>query len=184
MNRSSPSTDDELVFLDEAAADMPELVARKGVWRILIVDDDTDVHSATMFALSNLEMQRRPLEFLHAYSAVEARQLLVEEKDIAVILLDVVMEQGESGLQLVRHIREVLKLTEVRIILRTGQPGYAPADRCDSRFRHQRLQDQVRADPHQVCTPPSPRRSVPTNRSAQSMPAGAASTVSCAPAPN
>jgi diguanylate cyclase len=126
MNRSSPSTDDELVFLDEAAADTPELADRKGVWRILIVDDDTDVHSATMFALSNLEMQRRPLQFLHAYSAAEARQLLAEEKDIAVILLDVVMEQGESGLQLVRHIREVLKLTEVRIILRTGQPGYAP----------------------------------------------------------
>ncbi|QDZ30564.1 EAL domain-containing protein [Noviherbaspirillum sp. UKPF54] len=92
----------------------------------MIVDDDADVHSATMFALANLEMQHRPLEFLHAYSAAQARELLAREKDIAVILLDVVMEQGDSGLQLVRHIREVLKLSEVRIILRTGQPGYAP----------------------------------------------------------
>ncbi|RJG07986.1 EAL domain-containing protein [Noviherbaspirillum cavernae] len=92
----------------------------------MIVDDDADVHAATEFALGNLEMQHRPLQFLHAYSATEARKLLSQQQDIAVILLDVVMEQEDAGLQLVRHIREVLKLTEVRIILRTGQPGYAP----------------------------------------------------------
>lgn len=128
MNRSSTSADDELVFLDEAtaASATSRHAADNGVWRVMIVDDDTDVHSATMFALSNLEMQHRPLEFLHAYSAAEARELLAQEKDVAVILLDVVMEQGDSGLQLVRHIREVLKMAEVRIILRTGQPGYAP----------------------------------------------------------
>ncbi|WP_420474160.1 EAL domain-containing protein [Noviherbaspirillum sp. ST9] len=128
MNRSTASVDDDLVFMDEAAppSDTPEAHEAKGVWRVLIVDDDSDVHSATTFALNNLEMQHRPLEFLHAYSASEARELLAREDDIAVILLDVVMEQEDSGLQLVRHIREVLKLTEVRIILRTGQPGYAP----------------------------------------------------------
>ncbi len=128
MSRSTASADDDLVFLDETAppADTPESAEAKGVWRVMIVDDDTDVHSATTFALSNLEMQHRPLEFVHAYSAAEARELLTQEEDIAVILLDVVMEQEDSGLQLVRHIREVLKLTEVRIILRTGQPGYAP----------------------------------------------------------
>jgi len=71
-------------------------------------------------------MQGRPLEFVHAYSAAQARELLKHEHDIAVILLDVVMEQDDAGLHLVRHIREVLKLSDVRIILRTGQPGYAP----------------------------------------------------------
>jgi diguanylate cyclase (GGDEF)-like protein len=128
MSRSTASADDDLVFLDETAppADTSGGAEAKGVWRVMIVDDDTDVHSATIFALSNLEMQHRPLEFVHAYSAAEARELLAQEEDIAVILLDVVMEQEDSGLQLVRHIREVLRLTEVRIILRTGQPGYAP----------------------------------------------------------
>jgi diguanylate cyclase len=128
MNSSSESPDDDLVFLDEARAssETTEHAADKDVWRVMIVDDDTDVHSATTFALNNLEMQHRPLEFVHAYSALEARKLLAQQDDIAVILLDVVMEQEDSGLQLVRHIREALKLTEVRIILRTGQPGYAP----------------------------------------------------------
>ena len=127
MSRSTASADDDLVFLDEGPApETPQVADATNVWRIMIVDDDADVHSATTFALSNLEMQHRPLEFVHAYSASEARDLLAREPDIAVILLDVVMEQEDSGLQLVRHIREVLKLSEVRIILRTGQPGYAP----------------------------------------------------------
>jgi len=119
-------TDDDLMFLDETIDVSDTRPTGQGVWRVLIVDDDADVHSATMFALGNLEMQHRPLEFLHAYSAAEARELLAREKDIAVILLDVVMERDDSGLQLVRHIRDALKLSEVRIILRTGQPGYAP----------------------------------------------------------
>jgi CheY-like chemotaxis protein len=116
---------DDLVFLEEQA------VAGAGsgngaVWRVMIVDDDEDVHSTTTFALGNLDMQHRPLEFVHAYSAAQAREMLREETDIAVILLDVVMEQDDAGLHLVRYIRETLKLADVRIILRTGQPGYAP----------------------------------------------------------
>jgi len=120
--------DDDLVFLDEVAteADVNATPSATGVWRILIVDDDVDVHAATKFALGNLSMQNRPLEFLHAYSAADARELLATEKDFAVVLLDVVMEDENAGLQLVRHIRTTLKLTKVRIILRTGQPGYAP----------------------------------------------------------
>ncbi|NEX61618.1 GGDEF/EAL domain-containing response regulator [Noviherbaspirillum galbum] len=127
MSRPDTSVDDDLIFLDEPDDGTPSpLPSLRPTWRILIVDDDADVHSATIFALSNLEMQQRPLEFLHAYSAREARERLAVEKDVAVILLDVVMEQGDSGLQLVRHIRENLGLSEARIILRTGQPGYAP----------------------------------------------------------
>jgi len=115
---------DDLVFLDEQPA--PLTAAPRSVWRVMIIDDDEDVHSTTTFALGNLEMQHRPLEFVHAYSAGQARELLKHESDIAVILLDVVMEQDDAGLHLVRYIRETLKMTDVRIILRTGQPGYAP----------------------------------------------------------
>ena len=116
---------DDLVFLDEQPA-APASTSARSVWRVMIIDDDEDVHSTTTFALGNLEMQHRPLEFVHAYSAGQARELLKHESDIAVILLDVVMEQDDAGLHLVRHIRETLKMSDVRIILRTGQPGYAP----------------------------------------------------------
>lgn len=119
---------DDLVFLDEAPADAGAAKphARRDSWRILIVDDDADVHSTTTFALGSLEVLGRPLEFVHAYSAAEARELLARVPGIAVVLLDVVMEQPDAGLHLVRHIRDTLGLQEVRIILRTGQPGYAP----------------------------------------------------------
>ena len=121
-----PKDQDDLIFLDEHAHDEAHHPSGNNVWRIMIIDDDEDVHSATTFALGNLEMQHRPLEFVHAYSAREARDILQQDQEIAVILLDVVMEADDAGLQLVKHIREVLKMTDVRIILRTGQPGYAP----------------------------------------------------------
>src|ERR1700752_1353908 len=98
---------DDLVFLEEQAAPAETTGVRK-VWRVMIIDDDEDVHSTTTFALGNLDMQHRPLEFVHAYSAGQARELLAQEQEIAVILLDVVMEQDDAGLHLVRHIRETL----------------------------------------------------------------------------
>ncbi|MBD8562782.1 EAL domain-containing protein [Oxalobacteraceae sp. CFBP 8763] len=120
--QDDPMTDD-LVFADEVdAVD----TGRRPPWRILVVDDDADVHSTTIFALANVIMHDRGLAFLHAYSATEAFALLGRESDIAVILLDVVMERADAGLQLVRRIRDELGLHDVRIILRTGQPGYAP----------------------------------------------------------
>jgi diguanylate cyclase (GGDEF)-like protein len=115
---------DDLVFMDEPSGQTAG--ERAAAWRVLIVDDDADVHSTTTFALGSLEVHGRPLEFVHAYSAEEARALLDREPDLAVVLLDVVMEQPDAGLHLVRHIRETLGRADVRIILRTGQPGYAP----------------------------------------------------------
>lgn len=119
----APDAEDDLVFLGETA--LQARASRSG-WSILIVDDDADVHSTTTFALAGLEVQDRPLEFLHAHSAQAARALLAREPGIAVILLDVVMEQPDAGLHLVRYIRETLGMLDVRIILRTGQPGYTP----------------------------------------------------------
>ncbi len=95
-------------------------------WTILIVDDDPEVHLATTLALSDIVFLGRPLEFLKAYSAAQAREILRGSAEIAVILLDVVMESDDAGLQLVRHIRQDLNLHTTRIILRTGQPGSAP----------------------------------------------------------
>jgi len=127
MNSTIHSSEDDLVFLDEPDSDETATASRPAqTWRIMIIDDDPDVHSATTFALGSLEIQHRALSFLHAYSAAEARDILKNETDIAIILLDVVMEQEDAGLQLVSHIRKTLGLTDVRIILRTGQPGYAP----------------------------------------------------------
>lgn len=121
----SQHSDDDLFAFDQEDPGEPSHAAHAS-WRILIVDDDRDVHQATCLALAKTEILGRPLQFLHAYSAQQALQLLDNEAQIAVILLDVVMESEQAGLQLVQRIREELHNSEVRIILRTGQPGYAP----------------------------------------------------------
>jgi diguanylate cyclase (GGDEF)-like protein len=127
MNELSHSAEDDLIFLDELETHEASPASKNlSTWKIMVIDDDPDVHSATTFALGSLEIQSRSLSFLHAYSAAEARQILDQENDIAIILLDVVMEQEDAGLQLVSYVRKTLGLADVRIILRTGQPGYAP----------------------------------------------------------
>ena len=94
-------------------------------WRILIVDDDVDVHVVTKFALSSYNFQGRRLSFLHAYSGDEALAVLRKTPDVAMVLLDVIMETPEAGLRVARQIREELHNELVRIVLRTGQPGQA-----------------------------------------------------------
>ncbi len=95
-------------------------------WKIAIVDDEQEVHDVTVLALRSFSFCDRGLEFLSARSAAEARQLLAQHADVALVLLDVVMETDEAGLALVRYIRESLKNEHVRVVLRTGQPGHAP----------------------------------------------------------
>lgn len=95
-------------------------------WCLLVVDDEEDIHAVTRLTLGATPILGRHLEILSAYSAAEAEVLLQKRSDIAVILLDVVMERDDAGLTLVRVIREQMKNRLVRIILRTGQPGHAP----------------------------------------------------------
>ena len=97
-------------------------------WKVLIADDEKDVHDVTVLALKRLAFDSREIEFISAFSAAEARDVLREHPEVAVILLDVVMEEENAGLKLVRYIREELKNNMVRIILRTGHPGQAPEE--------------------------------------------------------
>ncbi|MCA1928269.1 PP2C family protein-serine/threonine phosphatase [Rheinheimera sp.] len=98
-------------------------------WTVLIVDDEPEIHQITLMALRDFSFMQHKLHFVSAYSAAEARHILANNKDIVLILLDIVMESDDAGLVLVRYIREQLQNQLVRIILRTGQPGQAPEHR-------------------------------------------------------
>lgn len=117
-----PDNDDDVFLIDERATGT-EAAQR---WKLLVVDDEPDVHAITRVVLGDIRYDGGDLDILSAYSAAEARCLLHGHEDIALILLDVVMEETDSGLELVRYVREVLANALVRIVLRTGQPGYAP----------------------------------------------------------
>jgi response regulator RpfG family c-di-GMP phosphodiesterase len=98
-------------------------------WKILLVDDEPDIHDVTKLTLSRFRLDGRALTFLHAYSGDEAKQVLSQEKDIALVFLDVVMEKEDSGLEVARWMRQELDNQFTRIVLRTGQPGQAPEER-------------------------------------------------------
>jgi diguanylate cyclase (GGDEF)-like protein len=95
-------------------------------WRLLIVDDEPSVHDVTQLALGDFSFQGRGLAVQSALSAAAARPLLANGHRFAAILLDMVMENEHAGVDLVDFIRHELCDDEVRIILRTGQPGQAP----------------------------------------------------------
>lgn len=113
--------EDEIPFAEETEPNQSETR-----WKILIVDDDIEVHHVTKLALSDFTFEGKSLTFISAYSGQEAKQLIQAHPDTAIIFLDVVMETEDAGLQVVKYIREELGNQPVRIILRTGQPGQAP----------------------------------------------------------
>jgi len=98
-------------------------------WKVLLVDDEPDIHDVTKLTLSRFRLDERALTFLHAYSGAEAKEILARESDIALVFLDVVMEREDSGLEVARWMRKELDNQFTRIVLRTGQPGQAPEER-------------------------------------------------------
>lgn len=99
------------------------------VWKVMIVDDEEDIHCVTHVSFRDFEFENKKIQFYSAHSAEEARRIIQEVPDMALILLDVVMEEDDSGLKFVRFLRDELKNHITRVILRTGQPGLAPANK-------------------------------------------------------
>jgi two-component system sensor histidine kinase ChiS len=114
--------DDELVF----AGDEPVSTRPNNTWKIMLVDDEEEIHNVTKLSLADFTFENKGLTFINAYSGAEAKQLIQEHPDTALILLDVVMETDDAGLKVAQHIRQEIGNQMVRIVLRTGQPGQAP----------------------------------------------------------
>lgn len=125
--QASENSQDDFLFIDDSDEEILES-NEKETWQVLIVDDDPEIHSVTKLALSDLVVLGCRLEYFHAYSGQDACQLLKGNPDIVLVLLDVVMETDDAGLKVVKYIREVLRRQDIRIVLRTGQPGYAPEE--------------------------------------------------------
>ena len=115
--RSKPVTDGPITS---------EIAGPRHAWKVLVVDDEADIRTLTRLNLKGFSFDGRELQFLEAGSAHEARQVLAENDDIAVALVDVVMESDDAGLRLVEYIRQELKNQMIRLVIRTGQPGVAP----------------------------------------------------------
>ena len=66
-------------------------VPTKHPWKVLIVDDEKDVHTATRLAIKDIHFRDKGLALLYASSGAEGFEVLKANPDVALILLDVVM---------------------------------------------------------------------------------------------
>jgi len=121
---------DELLFADETAS----TETRLSTWPVLIVDDDAEVRQITKLVLGDFTFEGKALQFLEAASGEEARQIVRDRRDLAVILIDVVMESDRAGLETIDYIRNDLENEAVRIILRTGEAGQIPESEVIVRY--------------------------------------------------
>ena len=112
-------------------------------WTVLVVDDEPGLHEVTRMVLKRLRFAGRPLRLLSAYSADEAREVIARTPQIAVALIDVVMENDQAGLQLVGDIRQRFGMDLTRIILRTGNPGSAPEREVIQHFQIDDYRDKT-----------------------------------------
>ncbi len=99
---------------------------KDSAYKVIIADDDEAVHAISNLILKDFIFEDKRLSIINTYSGEETKQVLAENPDAAVLLLDVVMESHDAGLDVVDFIRNELNNHTVRVILRTGQPGQAP----------------------------------------------------------
>ncbi|EAT11404.1 DUF3369 domain-containing protein [Bermanella marisrubri] len=129
-------SDSDLLFgsEDEQPTPASQLQDQIKPWRVLIVDDEEQVHKVTSLVLGSCLFDHQPIELIHAYSTAEAKSLLSTQDSFALAIIDVVMETDDAGLELVKYIREQLQDNHIRLVLRTGQPGQAPEDTVIAKF--------------------------------------------------
>ncbi len=128
QSEAKPLSDDLLFGEDDcsvAVGTATQTAPHAESWKLLVIDDDEMIHRLTDAVLEDFTFKDRKLNIIHGYSGADARRLMAEHADTAVVLLDVVMESVNAGFEVVKYIRETLNNHQVRIILRTGQPGTA-----------------------------------------------------------
>ena len=114
--------DDLIPILDDA----PSATAAPP-WQVLVVDDVQSICEITRIILQTHEVLGRPIQVTTAHSCAECIALLASrpQPSFDLALVDMIMECEDAGLRLVQHIRSELNDGLMRLIIRTGQPGFS-----------------------------------------------------------
>ena len=97
----------ELDFLDETP---PEAAETKGSYKVIIADDDREIHTLTKMILKSFQFEGKSLTFIDTYSGQETMEALALNPDTAVLFLDVVMEENHAGLYVVEYLRNTREI--------------------------------------------------------------------------
>lgn len=107
--------DDLYVFAEEN----PLPTTANPTWKLLILDDDDDIHRSLRDVFSEFSFNEKKVTIFNAYSTADAISTMQEHPDIAAVLLDIYMQESESGLTFVKYLRETLKNHSIQIIIFT-----------------------------------------------------------------
>lgn len=123
LSSSEESHSDELYqdISDDLMLSNPVRGIEATYWKIMLVDDEVRVHEVTKKLLNNLKFAGKSLKLISAYSGEEAKGLMAEHPDTAIVLLDLAMETKDAGLRVAKYIREELKNKAVRICLQRSE---------------------------------------------------------------
>lgn len=127
-------------------------IAANEPWNILIVDDEPGVHEVTNMVLRDFAFDNRPINIISAYSGAEGKAVMSARDDIALAIIDVVMESDTAGLDLVREIREEFENNYTRVVLRTGQPGQAPEEEVITNYDIDDYKDKTELTSNKLLT--------------------------------
>jgi CheY-like chemotaxis protein len=106
-------------------------------WDVLVVDDEPDVLAVTRLALKPVLVYGIPLRIHECTSKADAIKYLkgtAELTDLALAIIDVVMETEHAGLEVCKFIRDELDNRITPIVVRTGQAGKAPEREVIERY--------------------------------------------------
>jgi CheY-like chemotaxis protein len=116
--KQSKIKNNKIIFDSNISSIPPDLK-----WKILVVDDDWGTFEITTLALKNLPHFNDTLELYYAPSAAAAIKFLKNNHNVAIILLDIVMESNDAGLKVIDYVRDVQNDFFTQIVVRTGYHG-------------------------------------------------------------
>ncbi|NGZ76379.1 HD domain-containing phosphohydrolase [Saccharibacillus alkalitolerans] len=94
----------------------------EGEWNILLIANERNEAVLLSRLLADFRFEGRGVRLLYADGALEARLVLEEERDIAVVMMELDDSGDRQPLALIAHIRQTLLNAAVRIVI--------VADRC------------------------------------------------------
>ena len=92
-------------------------------WRVLIVDDEPELHVLTTTVLKDFMFEGKSLEFVSAHNELEISEALESDQDYAIIITDIIREEIDSGFKLIARIRSDSRFDNTYLIIRSGSLG-------------------------------------------------------------
>lgn len=99
------------------------MLITRAPWKVLLVDDDSAILRLGRVVLGSVSLDRTPVEILTAPSASTARSVIEQNPDLAVAVIDVVMETPTAGLELANWIAAQDACRALRVAIHSGQPA-------------------------------------------------------------